>query len=114
MNASTSDVHAVKNMGFHGQMTISRHSQVANGRLELDIVASKLNGVDPDLLKLLTRAKPDELSLVGIQFESVRRHPFVNLVDADGDLGYKPVGMSGPVEDVELSRDTEGHNIMYL
>ena len=62
-------------MGFHEQMTVQRHSQVANRSLELYIVASKLNGINPDLLKLLTRAKPDELSLVSIQFESVRPSP---------------------------------------
>ena len=87
----------------HRQPTVDQHSKVVHRGLEGQCAASRSDGVDHNFLKLPRTAQPDELGFFGIELQSVWRHPFVDLGDADCHLGNHWIGISRLVGDVQLT-----------
>ena len=90
-------------MFAHGQRTIDRDTEVVHGRLEDYRISKEHHQFDFNLLKLLLTSQPDELSFVGIQLESIRRHPSIDHTNTRSYLQYKLVDTVRLAENIELS-----------
>ena len=68
----------------HGQCAVDQYSQIFDVRLKQHCTSTKVHRLDVDFFEIEGTSQPDELRLVCIQFKSVRRHPFIDLINAVG------------------------------
>ena len=72
----------VVDMQVHSQFTVEWHTEILGGSRRIDRMFTDRHGLRVDLRQLLSGSKPQELSLVGIQFQSIRLHPTLNFFNA--------------------------------
>ena len=87
---------------LHWEEVIYNHSKVVHIGLEFNFADTELNGSDVHLLTLISGSKPDELGFVRVEFQSVGRHPGVDISNAFRDPGDHWFRLTSPSEQVEL------------
>ena len=90
-------------MHLHCQLAVEMNPEIADCGLGSNCMVAEMNVIDANLRKLLSTTQPDELRFLGIQLQTVRGHPSVDLFNAGSNFIDHPNGFCGLVEDVDLS-----------
>ena len=90
-------------MQVHSQFTVECHAEILGGGRRFDTVFTDCHGLCVDLRQLLSGSKPQELSLVGVQFQPIWLHPSLDSFNAFGQSksGSRLVG--GKAMEIKLA-----------